>query len=59
MNIIGNSLVDKTSLLSSESSGKQVGVVSKNPTLQISSIKLDVNNYLAWSQSYMLFIKTV
>lgn len=47
VNITENSLADKTSLLSSESSGKHVGVVSKNPTLQISSIKLDVNNYLA------------
>lgn len=30
---------------------------SNNPSLQISLIKLDGNNYLTWSKSYFLFIK--
>jgi hypothetical protein len=49
LNITEKSSTDKTSLPFSESNGGRVGVVSENPTIQISLIKLDGNNYLAWS----------
>ena len=37
--------------------GKKVILNSDNPSLQISPIKLDGTNYLAWSRSCLLFIK--
>jgi hypothetical protein len=49
----------KTNFPSSESDGSRVGVVSENLTLQIRPIKLDGSIYLAWSWSYMLFIKAL
>jgi len=55
LNITEKRSTDKTSLPFGESSGGRVGVVSENPTIQISLIKLDGNNYLAWSRSCLLF----
>ena len=37
---------------------KRIAAISTdNPSLQISPVKLDGNNYLAWSRSCLLFIK--
>jgi hypothetical protein len=36
----------------------QVTSNSENPTLQISTVKLDGLNYLSWSQSALLYIKS-
>lgn len=38
-------------------SSKLSAPVNDNPSLQISPIKLDGQNYLAWSRSCLLFIK--
>ena len=57
VNIIEKSSTNKTSLLFGDSSGSWFRVASENCTLQINPIKLHGNNYLAWFQTCLLFIK--
>ena len=40
-----------------ETDKRIAGISTDNPSLQISLVKLDGNNYLAWSRSCLLFIK--
>jgi hypothetical protein len=35
----------------------RVGALNENPSLQITTVKLDGSNYLAWSRSALLSIK--
>ena len=37
--------------------GVKVGSLAENPSLQISPVKLDGTNYLAWSRSCLLYIQ--
>lgn len=36
----------------------RVGALNENPSLQITTVKLDGSNYLAWSRSALLSIKS-
>ena len=50
--------VSKTSESHTRGVESQVTSLSENPTLQITTQKLDGLNYLTWSQSALMFIRS-